>query len=350
MAQLNSTKYPNIERTVSGTVNVDPMDSVLKCNTSGGAITINLCSIPERYWNTLYKLYVVDNTANAATNNITIVAPSGFTINNAATLVINVNSAAVIVRINADTKYTGELNFNANATVDTGWLDLQGFSWITTMPVPQYRVIGKQIYFRRNLVIPLDDGKGGVVLFRVIPVYGNSYVNTTFVGPFVGSGGITPFSGGCYFNNGNPVLQSAAHYPDSDYESAWIIASRTKILSGQGATGFYHSPYSLTLTRGGLLKLETLNAKERMVYNQTLGNSMLRYLNSRSIAAQNAENFNDITDGTGVERTLNGSQINNYDFNQINRFDRQHYSNLDPADETQFGGMNIPLMGFGAFN
>lgn len=348
---LNRTKYPNIERTVSGTVTVDPQDSVLNCDTATAAVTVNLDSIVAGYWNTLYKLYVNDYGGNAATNNITIVAPTGHTINNAATLVINVNSGSVIVRISADTKYTGETNYDPSVAVDTGWLDLQGFSWITTMPKPQYRLIGKQILFRRNLVIPLDDGTGSVINFATNATYGNSYVNTTAVGPFLGTGGITAFTGGCYFNNGDPVLQSASHYPDADYESQWIIASRQKVTQGQRVTALYHSPYILTLTSGGLLKLETLNSREQVVYTgQTLGNSLLRHLNSKSIVDTNVRNFNDIVDTTEGAATLNGSLINNYDFAQIkSRTTSKHYTTMDPASETQFGGMQTPLMGFLAY-
>lgn len=345
---LSRTKYPNIERTVAGTVTVDPQDSILNCDTTTAAVTINLDTFTAGYWNTLYKLFVNDSGANAAINNITIVAPAGFTINNAATLVINVNSGSVIVRISADTKYTGDANFDPSVVVDTGWLDLQGFSWITTMPKPQYRLIGKQIVFRHNLVIPLDDGKGSVILFATNPTYGNTYVNTTAVGPFLGSGGVTAFAGGCYFNNGNPVLQSASHYPDSNYTSGWIIATRQKLAQGQRLVALYHSVYILTLTSGGLLRLDTLNSAEASVYaGQQLGNSILRHLNSRSIAANNAKNFNDVVDTMNQAATLNGSLINNYDFPQIkNRGNMQHYTTMDPADETQFGGMQTPLMGF----
>ena len=349
---LSRTKYPNIERTVSGTVTVDPQDSVLNCNTTLGAVTINLDTFEAGYWNTLYKLYVNDSAGNAATNNITIVAPSGYTINNAAFVIINVNNGSVIVRISADTKYTGEANFDASAVVDTGWLDLEGFSWITTMPKPQYRLIGKQIVFRRNLVIPLDDGKWRVIPFATNSTYGNSYVNTTVVGPYLGAGGgVSAYAGGCYFNNGLPVLQSASHYPDADYSSGWIIATRQKLTTGDGFVGLYHSVYILTLTTGGLLRLDTLNSAERAVYSsQALGNSILRHLNSRSGVTHNVKNFNDIVDSVGQEASLNGSLINDYDIPQIkNRQNVRHYSDIDPAYETSFGGMQTPLMGFLAY-
>ncbi len=346
---INQTKYPNQERVVSGTYNVDPQDSVLLCNTSLAAVTINLATVTAGYWPTLYKLYIVDNSGNSAANNITIVAPSGYTINDAATLVLNVNGTSAIISISADTKYISTSS-QSGVQPDSGWLDLQGFSWITTSAlVPQYRVFNKQIMFRRNLVIPLFDGGGSVLNYAADGTYGTTYVNTALVAPWTGAAGISTFYGGCYFNNGNPVIAST-HYPDADYHTPWIIASKSTIVVEGGATALYHSPYMLTLTTGGLLKLETINSKERSVFPaQLIGNSLLRQVNSKAIAGSFVENFNDVVDSTGTARTLTGSLINGYDFNQIDKVDYTHLTTFDPADETQFGAMSTPLMGFNAF-
>lgn len=353
---LFSTKYPNQSQVVSGTYTVDDEDSILKCNTSSAAVTINLNSIALGYWNTVYKLFVVDNSDMAGTNNITIVAPTGFTINNASSMVINVNGGSCIVRISADTKYTGTLNYNPAATnTDTGWLDLLGFSWITTAAlVPQYRVINSQIIFRRNLVIPLVDGGGSVVNYATDATYGNTYVNTALIAPYTGvSNGITAFAGGCYFNNSSPVI-ATAHFPDANYESAWIIGSKTQIFqngaSAPDSAGQYYSVYILTLTTGGLLKLETLNSRERVAFpSQALGNSLLRQISSKSIISSYAPNFNDMVDSMTAVRTANGSLITAYDFPQVNSSGKLHTTTFDPADQTQFGAMSVPLMNLLAY-
>lgn len=355
MSTLFRTKYPNQEQVVSGTYTVDDEDSILKCDTSLAAVTINLLEIPAEYWNTLYKLYVVDNSGNAATNNITIVAPAGFTINNASSMVINVNGAGCIVRICADTKYTGTLNYNPAGNTDTGWLDLQGFTWITTSSLkPQYRVINNQIFFRRNLVIPLVDSGGNVINYATDATYGTTYVNTLRVTPFTGSGGVTAFTGGCYFNNGTSVLQSAAHVPDANYESAWIIATKYQVFqagaSAPNAVGMYHSPYIITLQTDGKLKLETLKSRELSIFPaQATGNSILRYLNSNTVRSSFAQDFDDVVDSMTTARTLNGSLIENYDFNQIKSSVKLHNTTFNPAEETEFGAMAVPLMNFNAF-
>jgi hypothetical protein len=113
---LFSTPYPNPSRIVSGTPQLFADDVVLLCDTSAGAVTINLAEIPADYWNTTWKLYVVDNSANAGTNNITINAPSGYTINNQSSVVINQNDGECIVRISSNTSFLGEFNYQTNSS------------------------------------------------------------------------------------------------------------------------------------------------------------------------------------------------------------------------------------------
>ena len=76
---LPATKYPTNMRVVTGTPIIYNDDVVLLCDTSAGAVTINLLDIPNGYWSTQYKLYVIDNSNNAGTNNITINAGTGQT-------------------------------------------------------------------------------------------------------------------------------------------------------------------------------------------------------------------------------------------------------------------------------
>lgn len=113
---LPSTKYQNTTRTVAGIVEVEDSDLVLNCDTSLAAVTINLKEIPANYWSTLYKLYIKDLSGNALTNNITIVAPTGFKINNQQSLIINVNSGSALVRIGSNTDYIGELNYSVTGS------------------------------------------------------------------------------------------------------------------------------------------------------------------------------------------------------------------------------------------
>jgi hypothetical protein len=102
---LPSTKFINVSRVVTGTVNVEDSDQVLDCDTTSSAVTVNLKQIPANYWSTLYRLYVKDYGNNAATNNITIVAPAGYKINGANSLIINTNGASSVIQITTNTDY-----------------------------------------------------------------------------------------------------------------------------------------------------------------------------------------------------------------------------------------------------
>jgi hypothetical protein len=108
---LPTTKYKNNERTVSGTVNVENSDVLINVNTSLVPCTIYLKEIPPNYWSTLYKLYVKDITGNAAINNITIVAPIGYSINNQQQIIIDVNGGGAIIRIQDNIDYNASLNY-----------------------------------------------------------------------------------------------------------------------------------------------------------------------------------------------------------------------------------------------
>lgn len=106
---LFEQKYPNSVRTITGLVNpIFQDDVILLCNTSLGAVAIQLTTIPVDKWNTTWKLYVVDTSTNASVNNITITAPVGYLINGASNIIINSNSASLIVRIASNTNFAGQ--------------------------------------------------------------------------------------------------------------------------------------------------------------------------------------------------------------------------------------------------
>ena len=102
---MYSTVYKNPSRIVSGTPIIYNDDVVLYCNTSSGPVTINLLDIPNDYWLTTWKLYIIDISNNASTNNITINAGSGQTINSLSSVTIGVNGGSVIVQITGNTTF-----------------------------------------------------------------------------------------------------------------------------------------------------------------------------------------------------------------------------------------------------
>ncbi len=103
-AALPNETYKNNKRTVTSNTTILDNDSLLNCNTTSGAINITLKEIPANF-STVYILYVKDIGGLAATNNITIIAPAGFKINNAQTYVINQNNQSVSIIITSNTDY-----------------------------------------------------------------------------------------------------------------------------------------------------------------------------------------------------------------------------------------------------
>ena len=105
MPTLFETKYPNNSRVVSGVVTIYRDDVVLLCDTSVAPVTINLFDIPDNYWSTQWKLYIIDNSNNASVNNITINAGVGQLINTQASLVLNTNGSGALIRIVSNTNF-----------------------------------------------------------------------------------------------------------------------------------------------------------------------------------------------------------------------------------------------------
>jgi hypothetical protein len=266
--------------------------------------------IPANNWNTTWKLYIVDVSGNASANNITINAGAGQTINGLASIVINQDDGSVIVRIVDNAKFFGMFSYDTTPTpVDTGWLDLNGFTWVDASIRPQYRVIDKQLIFRRSLIVPLL--KAGAV----IPYNGSaSYEPEVGIAPYTGAGGgVTLNSAGLItFNNSKPVLQDASHYPDDNYTTNWVIGGQRRDADppvSASYLAYYTGVFLLQITKTGLMRAITLKNIEEGFSNQQIGQSALRYLTAQSIQTQKILDYRDIKDSIGVQSTIVGRSV-----------------------------------------
>jgi len=114
----NETFYKNTVRTIVGLINpVFDNDVVLLCDTSLGVVNLQLLEILADRFSTQYKLYIVDKSNNAGTNNITITAPIGFTVNNSSVAVINVNNGVAVITISSNTTYNAQFNYNGGGAI-----------------------------------------------------------------------------------------------------------------------------------------------------------------------------------------------------------------------------------------
>ncbi len=122
-------KYKNNVRTIIGLVN-QPFqdDSILLCDTSLAPVAITLLEVPQNYFSTQYKLYIKDN-GNASINNITINAPTGYTINGLPSLTINFNNGCAMLQISSNNSYVASgvtmlVTAGGGAVIDTLYSNL----------------------------------------------------------------------------------------------------------------------------------------------------------------------------------------------------------------------------------
>jgi hypothetical protein len=366
MSTLYPNKYNNPTRIVVGTVNTTSDDMVLLCNTTSAAVIINLLDIPQNKWNAVWKLYVIDSSNNAVTNNITINAPSGFTINGSTSVVINVNGGICVVSIASNTAYLGSLNFSSaggnpliiesDGTVvtptasllnfstdfnlvgvgndvtisvaDTGWVDLNGFDYYTggmASLKPQVRRIGKQIIFRGAVYIPLVD-----------PLNSPNVLNLSAATTYNSSDGIQTYSGispaGCTIGNNGEITfnRGASVIPtsvlpsgtllDNSYSTGWIFATRQVdviTVSSRAYGTSYTAPVNVSITNNKDLVVATLYDLEvsSTSPNGFIGSNPLRLLTSRGIVDLYFANYrNDdsriYTSDMGIEFTVTAANAN----------------------------------------
>lgn len=159
------------------------------------------------------------DTAADAINNLWIAICDVY--NYVSTFSINVADTSTVNLANVGNVIT------ANIT-DTGWVDLDGFSYYGVgVPKPQCRRIGNQIHFRGTVYVPLDDpfSPGSVIPLAATSTYNSVAGCTTWSG--VGGCSINP-NGAISFNNGNAVIPPSVTSASLDnlYFKAWDVALR----------------------------------------------------------------------------------------------------------------------------
>ncbi len=231
METLNSTKYPNNSRVVTGNVNVFNNDSILLCNTSLGAVTINLGTIPTSYWNTTYKLYIKDNSNNASVNNITIVAGTGQTINGGSSLVLNTNGINAIIRITSNTTYLASLSYTAPDGYTT--IQEEGVS------LPQRQILD----FQGANVTATDNGVKTIVTITAPPSFDiiditNAAFNALVVANTVQKGWFYRITDAQYTNEGVIIQGTTINTNSIQGSGIFLNADYQNVGNYSGVSGF----------------------------------------------------------------------------------------------------------------
>ncbi len=233
---------------------------------------------------------------------------------------------------------------SANIT-DTGWVDLQGFSYYSGVTKPQCRRIGNQIHFRGTVFVPLENpsSPGSVVILTSTSAYNSVTGCTTWSG--VGGCSINA-NGAILFNNGGAVIPPSvtAGNLDGSYFKVWDVALRPIDVDGTYGTCLTSAiRASITSTKGLTVQLvhdiEITTTRGAGVQ----GNSPLRLVTSNVRLGEYLPNYI----GTGSDIHNAPSNAN---FPLVSdTFNLTWPFSCDAGDENEIGGFNFTLDGLVAY-
>lgn len=148
---------------------------------------------------------------------------------------------------------------------DTGWVDLNGFSWYTGATsqgfIPQCRRIGNVIHFRGVIYVPLGIADGNIVALDILDgTYGETNMYTT-----VGESVVNSNALGIQWNNGNRVVPANVLDPGESIDGTYR-APFPSVLSRRFSQDGTVAGDGLTLTAAGRIGVTT----DGNIYFQTL--------------------------------------------------------------------------------
>ena len=214
------------------------------------------------------------------------------------------------------------VDYFCSNTVDTGWVDLEGFAYYqgsTASSKPQVRRIGKQVFFRGNLYVPLSDGSAIINLTN-----NNTYETIMRKTPFVGSGGVyVDATNNIFFNStgsaANPVIPNSVIASGTNLDGAYKltreVASR-KIVVATDPTGdqgevLLHAYVEISILANKTLRLTALSTLENDGSYPTdfTGSSSLRAITSSFKSRENVINFKNYLLGQSGTNSINQTPI-----------------------------------------
>jgi hypothetical protein len=272
----------------------------------------------------------------------------------------------------------------AGSLVDTGWHDLLGFDHYAPgssyVQKPKARRIGKIIYFKGVVMIPLQDlSKGGALQWK----YGSSVDSYYFYegtsnpvlqkAPYTGPGGVwlePGNNGSLRFNsngtNAQNVIPTAVwnQAVDGNIDDVYVNPAGWKIGQRSVSTGSYSTLlttlFSVTINQQGLLTLGLVKDSEESIEqggDHAYHTSPLNYLISSVVANQSTPVFTDYsTDlpNAKIHSRLLPAPVLNQQVNLQNL--QQYYStsekfkfSCNAGNEEEVGGFQVRLDGLMAF-
>jgi hypothetical protein len=258
----------------------------------------------------------------------------------------NNTTVAVADTSTIDLSITSGPAYTISAKVtDTGWVDLEGFTYYSGVAKPKCRRIGNQVHFKGTVVVPLENpsSPGAVVPLTSFSTYNSIAGCLTWSG--VG-GCLINSNGAISFNNGGTVVPTSitAQNFDDSYVSDWDIATRPiDVNSTYGTCLTSAVRVYITSTKGLTLQLvhdlEITPTRGAGVQ----GNSPLRLITSNVRAGEYLPNYI----GTGTD--INNAP-SNANFPVVSdTFNLTWPFSCDGGNENQVGGFQFKLDGLVAY-
>jgi hypothetical protein len=262
---------------------------------------------------------------------------------------------------------TNTVNLTYNAGVlsadvqDTGWHCLLGFSsYMNTAQAymyPQVRRIGNQLHFRGQIIIPLQAGGGGPLMWNYSSGVDTYYANTT-VTPYQGNGGVDLNNNGSIdFNYSTasgttlscipPAVIPAGYALDGSYQAASGFKMCYRTVSTGSTSTLLSTLLIPVITSAGVLRLGLLKDTEESwvqggsaAFSSSHLNVLISHVTAGSQVPQYAAAATTIYDNPTA-----GAQPLAIDF----ATSREYPFTCNANNETNLGGFQVLLTGLTAF-
>jgi len=221
------------------------------------------------------------STLSSAVNNIWIALCDIYNFLNSTNLVITVaDTNTVNLELSAAKELTAKVQ-------DTGWVELEGFDFYTTLSRPECRRVGNVIHYRGVVVVPLlDPGSGNAVSMVDTNSTASIVGKTPYAGGGVGSVTVDPVTQLITFNGGNSIIPAsvvASQKLDGDTIVADPSILKRPLLATNNHGTVLNSACKTFLNDSGVLTLASLKASEIVPVaggNNLFGSSSLRLITS----------------------------------------------------------------------
>lgn len=222
---------------------------------------------------------------------------------------------------------------------DTGWLDFDAYagsyglqSFTNQVSAPQFRIIGRTVYFRGMITVPLDNGAGSYYTN-----YQDTYSSTQVALQTTSTG----WTQNTTQSIDTPILmQNSALYPSA----AMVFRNREARRSIYPVSGtdqlILESNVIVNILANGKIRFNSIADLETP--DPPFANTQVKHsLKRKNVTVVNA---NDYELGFGTVRTSGDGAGTFYDSNYSNGT-HQYPFNWDGTDATYFGGMIVDITG-----